>query len=290
MKEEVRSLTNIVKGSIKTMRPQQWYKQSIVFLAVVFSGKLLSFTPVVDSILTAIAFSLVASGIYTLNDISDVEEDKKHPRKKNRPIPSGQLPLKIAFLNAVALCISGLAIGYIVHIYILAILVFYIIQNVFYSLIFSSVPIIDVLIISIGFVLRALAGVYAVRDSLIIPSRWLILCTFLAALLLGLGKRYKEPVEASPSDSMYNTDNIESYIDITSSMISLSYILYTVLDSSIVMMVTIPPSIYAVFRYRYLIETANSETSIGSLIAGDKRFIINFAVWSVMIVGVLYIG
>jgi 4-hydroxybenzoate polyprenyltransferase len=288
MKKYSNLLIGIVKGSIKTMRPKQWYKQSIVFLAVVFSGQLLSIIPVVNTILTVIAFSLVASGIYTLNDISDVEEDRKHPRKKNRPIPSGQLPLKIAFINSLALCATGLLIGYFVHVYVLTILLIYIFQNILYSFILSSIAVIDVLIISIGFVLRALDGVYAVRDSLIIPSKWLILCTFLAALLLGLGKRYKEPSDLSTRESMYSSANLESYLDITSAMICLSYILYTVLDSGIIMMVTIPTSIYAVFRYRFLIETADSETSIGSLIVHDNNFIINFLVWTLLIIVVLY--
>lgn len=275
-------------GSVNTMRPTQWYKQVIVAVAVVFSGNLFNLTPLMNTIATIVAFSFVASGVYTMNDISDVEEDRKHPSKQHRPIASGRLSIKIAYLNTLLLCVAGMALGFIVHPAVFAILVIYIAQNVLYSHLFHSIPIADILIISIGFVLRAMAGVYAVNRDMSVPSRWLIICTFLAALLLALGKRYKEQDGEKPKEMVYNRYNLESFIDTTVAILALSYILYTVLDSQIAMMITIPSSLYAVFRYRILIEGASPTDSIGRLVLKDTPFVINLFVWTVLVVSILY--
>jgi len=283
-------IKNILVGSIKTMRPQQWYKQVIVFLPVVFSGKLLQAKPVISTIISAVAFSLVASSIYTLNDIVDIEEDRKHPKKKHRPIPSGSLPIKIAYVVCLLLCVTGLSLGYIVHRFVLFILILYVLQNFLYSYLLSDIIIVDILVISVGFVLRSISGVYAIRDNFIIPSRWLILCTFLTALLLALGKRYKESKNKSDPRMEYGSWNTGSMMEITSGMLAISYILYTVLDSSIAMMLTIPFSLYAVFRYLLIIENAQRTDSIGGLVAKDKGFVINLVIWVLVIVSVLYVA
>lgn len=281
---------DVLLGVIETMRPQQWYKQVIVFLPVVFSGKLLDLNPVLNTVISAVAFSLVASSIYTLNDIVDIEEDRRHPKKKHRPIPSGQLPIKIAYITSLLLCVTGLSMGYVVHRFVLFILILYVLQNMLYSYLLSDIVVVDILVISIGFVLRSISGVYAIRDNFIIPSRWLILCTFLTALLLALGKRYKEHGNKSNPEMEYGEWNISSMMEITAGMLAISYILYTVLDSSIAMMLTIPFSIYAVFRYLLIIENANSTDSIGGLVARDKGFVINFVAWVLVIVSVLYVA
>ena len=174
----------------KTMRPRQWTKNVFVFAALVFDKQLLN----ADSFLRTLAgfalFCLISSSVYIFNDISDVEADRQHPEKKNRPIPSGKLPISVAWVAGVVLVITTFAISYFLAPGFEAVVIMYFLLNMAYTKWLKHIPILDVLVIAAGFVLRVHAGVTLISVERFSP--WLYVVMTLLSLFLGFGKRRAE--------------------------------------------------------------------------------------------------
>ncbi len=283
-------LVGTATGLAYEIRPWQWYKQGVVLIAIVFSKHLFDLAAWGRVSVAVAAFCAVAGATYIFNDISDVEEDRRHPEKRNRPIASGQVSVSTAGAFAIALLVSGLALSYALGWLFVLIILTYLAQNAAYSLYLKEVVLVDVLLIAIGFVLRAVAGVVAVGVAL---SPWLVVCTFLAALLLALGKRRHEfeasdvPAETRATLEEYTPETLDQLLVVVISTLLISYSIYTFTGAKLAMMLTLPFAFFGVFRYHHLVHTTRGGASPGSLLL-DRQFLANLALWGLVAVVVLY--
>ena len=174
---------------VQTLRPRQWLKNIFVAVPLVFGQKLTDPTSLWTTAGAVVLFSLVSGCVYILNDIVDIEKDRAHPKKQHRPLPSGRLSITVARAFAVLAVPLAIGLGYWLEPLYALVLGIYFAQNVAYSFKLKNVPYLDVSSIAAGFILRVLAGAFALQ---IPPSPWLLACTGLLALFLGFGKRAHE--------------------------------------------------------------------------------------------------
>ena len=249
---------------VRLARPKQWVKNIFVFTALIFAGRVNDLDAIVATLLALAAFCLASSSIYFLNDFRDVEEDRRHPTKRRRPLAAGELPLWIAPLGAAAAAGAALALGFVALNPATGIVIaLYIVLNLAYSLGLKHVVILDVLLIATGFVLRILAGAAALE---VMPSTWLVLCAVTISLFLGFTKRRAEVVllgekarEHRRVLAHYSTGFLDQMISIVTAATVVCYALYTVdertvaLVGSRLMILSVPLVLYGIFRYLYLV-------------------------------------
>lgn len=276
-------------GLLYEMRPWQWYKQGILFVAIVFSGNLFDVTAWYYTILGVIAFSAVASSMYIFNDISDVEADRNHPEKKHRPIASGQVSIPVAIGFGTLLLVGALSLSYRLGLAFLLVIFVYIAQNVLYSLYLKEIVILDIMIIAIGFVLRALAGVFAIDVEV---SPWLIVCTFLAALLLAIGKRMAEIEAVAESAETrtvleeYTSTELHYLMVVVVASLLMSYTLYTVLTEP-TKMLTLPFAFFGVLWYHHQVVSDGGFERPEYLLM-EPVFVVTILLWVVSVVAIIY--
>jgi 4-hydroxybenzoate polyprenyltransferase len=285
---------------IKTMRPRQWVTKNIfIFAALVFDKQLL----VVDSFLRTLAgfalFCLISSSVYIFNDIADVEADRQHPEKKNRPIASGRLPVPVAWAAGIFLAAITLLTGYLLAPSFGYVIGLYFLINMAYSKWLKHIAIIDVLVISAGFVLRVGAGVTLINVERFSP--WLYVVMTLLSLFLGFGKRRAElALLAQGAGSHrkvldgYTLPLLDQYIMIVSGTTIVAYSLYTFsapnLPDNHSMMLTIPFVVYTIFRYLYLIEVKHAGGAPEEILLSDRPFQIAMLMWGVAVLAIFYIS
>ena len=221
------SISNI----IVLIRPHQYVKNLFIFMPMFFVGQMGNIDLLVDSLIAFAAFSLSASAVYILNDYKDVEDDRQHPTKKNRPLASGSISSQTGLVIMSLLAICGLALMASLSIEAVEILIVYIILNLAYSFKLKHVAIIDVVIISTGFVLRLFIGSQVTAIPL---SMWIVIMTFLLALFLALAKRRDDVLIFRDTGKKmrqvvdgYNLQLIDSAMTIMSAVVIVAYILYT---------------------------------------------------------------
>ncbi|MBA5850441.1 decaprenyl-phosphate phosphoribosyltransferase [Clostridium sp. cel8] len=279
----------------KLMRPKQWIKNFFVFAAVVFSGNLFKFDLLVINILTFVVFCITSSIVYVLNDMIDIEKDRCHPVKKNRPLASGRVSKRsAAILDIILLVLVVFLSCNFLNIKILSIMITYIIINVFYCFKLKNIVIIDVMIITFGFVLRVESGSLATKVEV---SPWLFLCTILLSLFLALNKRKSEIITLKNKSGEhrkileeYSINSIDKMLTIVNPSILMAYSLYTF--SSVHtkdMMLTIPFVLYGVFRYEYLMDKQNIGGKPEDVFTKDRPFLINIILWAISIVIIIYL-
>lgn len=241
------------------MRPRQWTKNLLVFAGLIFSGRFADGESVNLALLTFAAFCLVSSAGYLLNDLLDRDSDREHPEKRHRPVASGTLSPGAAMIAAAVLLVAGVAIGAAANTVALLALGAYAANQAFYVLAGRAIAIVDVFVIAIGFLIRAVAGA-AVLGVLISP--WLLLCTLMLALFLGFSKRRHELALQSNSRSSlrgYSISVTDQFIGITAACTVLSYSLYAVQSETAaehpLLYLTIPFPLFGVFRYLQLVHT-----------------------------------
>lgn len=248
-----------MKPLLRSMRPRQWTKNLLVFAGLIFSGRFSDGESVKVAVLTFMAFCLVSSAGYLLNDVLDRDSDREHPEKRHRPVASGALPARTATYAAIILLCGGVAIGFAVNTAALLTLGAYVANQAFYVFAGRAIPIVDVFVIAIGFLIRAVAGA-AVLGVFISP--WLLLCTLMLALFLGFSKRRHELALQSNSRSSlrgYSISVTDQFIGITAACTVLSYSLYAVQSETAaqhpLLYLTIPFPLFGVFRYLQLVHT-----------------------------------
>ncbi len=282
-----------MKYIIKLMRPKQWLKNIFVLAALIFSGKFSNGHILLLNLYVFILFSLISSAVYILNDIVDVEKDKQHPQKKYRPIASGKVSkIQALILELILVCIVLFA-SYSINIKLLFILLTYYIMNILYSFILKNVVIVDVMIITMGFVLRVISGSIVTNVQL---SPWLILCTILISLFLALNKRRSEIVTLKDKRGLhrkileeYSVELIDSMLTIVTPSILITYCLYTFSSiQSRTMMITIPFVLYGIFRYQYLVTKKNVGGKPEDVFQNDVPFLIDVVIWAILIIGIIY--
>lgn len=288
------------KALIKTMRPRQWTKNGFIFFGLIFDKQL--FVP--ESFLRTVAgfflFCLISSAVYLFNDVADVETDRNHPEKKFRPVASGQLPVGVALTAALLLTIIALPIAYLLTPAFALILGVYLINNVLYSRWLKHISVLDVLILSSGFVLRVAAGVI-----LISPverfSPWLYMITVLFSLYIVLGKRRAELSLLAQGASAhrkvfdgYTLPLLDQYISIVSGMTIVAYSLYTFsapnLPENHTMMLTIPFVVYGIFRYLQLIQIGHVAGAPDEVALKDRPLQATVLLWGLTVIAIFYLS
>ena len=281
----------MIKEIIVTMRPKQWYKNLILFVGIVFSMNLLNVQMWQNVIAAFAIFCMLSGSEYIVNDIIDIEKDRKHPTKRKRPIASGELKKSYALLSALVMIICAVGGAYVINKSFFVISISYLFLILLYSLVLKHLIIVDLLVISIGFVIRAVAGCLAIN---VFISPWLIICAFLLALFLALGKRRHELVLLAENAKEhrrilegYSVEMLDQMISITTGALIISYSLYTFLADNNYMMLTIPFAIYGLFRYLFLVHARNfgGETE---MIFRDKGMVLSMILWAVLVVLILY--
>jgi 4-hydroxybenzoate polyprenyltransferase len=279
------------------MRPRQWSKNLFVFAGLLFT--LDTAHPMISFIRVGLAFLLfcvLSSGVYLLNDILDAERDRKHVRKSKRPVASGRLSEKAAWTAFAVLVAAGVLGSLALDPLFGAMALLYLVLFTAYSLYLKEVVILDVMIIASGFVIRAASGAAVIHVTI---SPWLLICTTLLALLLGLAKRREEllvldvgAAEHRPSLEQYSVAFLDQLINISASATIISYALYTFFSttgqSHPHMMGTLPFVIYGVFRYLFLIQNRHGVDSPELLVVRDRPLFANIVLWaltSALIVG-----
>ena len=264
-------------------RPFQWVKNVIIFVPLIFAKKLFELDAFVLSSIAFVSFILASSIIYIFNDICDLEKDKKHPIKKNRPLANNSLRKKDAYLLIILL---GLLLLVLLksNISILGIIIIFFILNIFYSLYFKNVAIIDLVIVSLSYVIRVLAGSIIINVEL---SAWLLICVFSTSLFLISFKRLAE-IKISGFKSRqilkkYNTEILLKIIDVSAICSIVFYSLYTVFVNAN-LIYTIPLIFLGFFRYYYLYYTAKIfEESPVKIIFNDKPILIILILWLIIV-------
>jgi 4-hydroxybenzoate polyprenyltransferase len=265
-----------LQAAIKTGRPKEWIKNVFVFAGLLFSGKFNQSHDVLEAVITFIAFCLISSAGYFVNDLIDVELDRKHPKKRFRPLAAGELSESVAKALAPALAVIAIGIAFTVNWQVGLMVVGYGVAQVAYSLGLKQVVIIDVMTLAGLFILRVAAGASAVDAH---ASEWLILCTGFLAAFLGFTKRRQEAVSelhegtaTRPVLEHYSLPFLDQMVSLVTTGTVLSYAIYTV-NSPLIgnqMMLTIPPVVYGIFRYLYLIYDRSDDRSMAAIVAEDR--------------------
>lgn len=287
----------MLKALLKTMRLRQWTKNGFVFFALIFDKQLFLREPFLRTLAGFFLFCLISSAVYLINDIADVEADRKHPEKKYRPIASGKLPVSTAWGAALALVLISLPLGYLLTPIFSAYLAAYLFINIIYSRWIKHVPILDVLFVSSGFVLRVGAGVTLITVERFSP--WLYVITTLFSLYLGFGKRRAELnlLEQGAGSHRkvldgYTLPLLDQFITIVSGMTIVTYALYTFfaenLPANHSMMLTIPFVVYGIFRYLQLIQTGHAAGAPDEVALKDRPLQITVALWMLTVLVIFY--
>lgn len=289
----------MLSALLKTMRLRQWTKNGFVFFALVFDKQLFLRDPFLRTLAGFFLFCLISSAVYLLNDIFDVEADRQHPEKKHRPLASGKLSINVAWGAAIALVIVALPLAYLLAPILSIILATYLIVNLLYSLWLKHIPILDVLIVSSGFVLRVAAGVALITVERFSP--WLYMITTLFSLYIGFGKRRAEMTLLAKGAAShrkvldgYTLPLLDQFITIVSGMTIVTYSLYTFfaenLPANHSMMLTIPFVVYGIFRYLQLIQTGHAAGAPDEVALKDRPLQVTVLLWGLSVIAIFYLS
>ena len=214
-------LVGTLKAFLRTTRPHQWVKNLLCFVPVVFTGNLTDMHMVMGSAMAVVAFCFASAAVYTFNDLKDRKQDQLHPVKKNRPIASGKLPVRFAVAAMVVLMLAAMGIAAYCNYAFLAVMSFYLAQNVAYTCGLKRIVILDVMLVANGFLLRAAGGAFAIDVT---ASPWLVLCTLTLALLVAFGKRRHEITLLGDAEAHRHTlgEYSEAFLDQSMSMAAAS--------------------------------------------------------------------
>jgi 4-hydroxybenzoate polyprenyltransferase len=292
-----REVVTVIRGLIKTMRPKQWVKNGFVFIPLLFDVKLFKPTYLLPTIAGSVLWCLIAGSVYIINDLAGAEKDRLHPRKRHRPIPSGQLPRSTALVAAVLIPLVILPLAALLDPFFGAILASYFVLQIAYSFWLKQVVILDVMIIAAGYVLRVASGVPLVEAERFSP--WMYVFTTVLALFLALGKRrgelmlLKENADSHRSSLQdYNLPLLDEMMSIVTASIVVTYAFYTFsapnLPANHAMMLTTPFVLYGIFRYLYLIHSKGITAAPDEIALSDRPLQITVILWGLSIVIVMY--
>ena len=294
----------MVTGLILSLRPKQWTKNLLLFAGFLFTIEQRHPPFTWLKVITAfVLFCAISGAGYILNDALDVERDRKHPRKSKRPIASGQVPIPAAVTFGALLAAGGLSCAFFLDRYFGALAVAYFLLTAAYTLFLKHFVILDLLGVTAGFVIRAVAGAVVVQAidpatgsaHRVAISPWLLVCTTLLALFLGSAKRRAElslenSTDHRPTLEHYSAPLLDQILNISASACLMGYFLYTFTPGSKTgsehpqMMITIPFVIYGLFRYLYLIHTQNAGGSPEQLLIEDKPLLVNIVLYVIAVV------
>jgi 4-hydroxybenzoate polyprenyltransferase len=288
----------MVKGVLKSLRVKQWVKNAFLLAAIVFDRQLTNPAAVKHTIFGVSVFSLISSSVYFFNDVFDVEADRNHPKKKYRPIAAGVVPIHSALIIGCLLVVFSLIFAYTLSFGFFVICSVYLGLNLLYSKWIKHIPLLDVMAVASGFVLRVAAGVTLIKVERFSP--WMYVVTTLFALFIGFGKRRAE-LKLLAKDANhhrkvfdgYTIEFLDQLITIVSGTTIVAYSLYTFsapnLPENNAMMLTIPFVLFGIFRYLFLIQVKGSGGAPEEIALKDVPLQISIILWSISVLIIFYI-
>ena len=281
------------------MRPKQWSKNLLLFVGIVFSQNILQIPLLLKSLAAFGIFCIISGSIYLVNDIADIKNDRVHPLKSKRPLASGRLKVWVAVVAVITLIIMVIPLSSYLDFQFSLVALLYFMTMLAYSIVLKHIVILDVLVVSLGFILRAIAGASVIDVKI---SSWLLICTTFLALFLTLSKRRHELVLLGENSGNHRKSLIEynPYLldqmmaAVTASAI-ISYALYTTSQETVSkfgtrnLIFTLPFVIYGIFRYLYLVHQKNMGGSPELIFIQDRSMIINILLYCIVVIIVLYI-
>jgi 4-hydroxybenzoate polyprenyltransferase len=294
------SIGGALRGLLKTMRPHQWTKNVLIFAGIVFDGQLTNPDSFLRVTMAFFLLCFVAGSVYILNDLVDIEADRQHPRKRNRPIASGRLPMPLARAAAVIIPIASIVLAALLSRPFAAVLLVYYVLQVAYSLRLKHIVLIDLVVIVIGFLLRVGAGVLIVSVQAFSP--WLYACTATLALFLIVGKRRQELLlMAEKAGNVrvtldeYNLPLLDELLRIAVIGTMLTYLFYAVEAPSALLagtnlaLLTVPFVWYGVIRYLYLIHVRGEGSAPDEVLLKDRPLQVAISLWALTCILILYL-
>jgi 4-hydroxybenzoate polyprenyltransferase len=282
-------MTRTTIALIRSLRPEQWLKNGFVLAPMVFSGLLDDPNAWGRGLLAVAAFCAASSAVYLVNDVLDREADRRHPSKCTRPIATGEVSVGTALVTAVLLATAAMVAAVALGNLFPVVLGSYILLVVLYSAVLKRVVFVDVLVLAAGFVLRVVGGAIAIEVPV---SRWLLLCAYLLALYLALGKRRSELAllgeDAGTHREVlghYSLGLVDQAISVVLGATVLAYTLYTVAPDTVAkvgsegLMVTVPVVLYGLFRYLYLLHRDELGGSPTRVLATDRPLLLTVVIW-----------
>ncbi len=291
------------RNLILTIRPDQWTKNLVLFAGLLFAGGMGDGELTLLAVSGFVVFCMLSGATYLLNDLIDMPRDRLHPEKRLRPLAAGDLPIGVAVATAVVLAGAGVTWAYSLYASFGHVAVAYLALNVIYSLALRKMVILDVMAISIGFVLRAVGSVEVLRGTA--PetelSPWLLVCTFFLALFLGLGKRRHE-VRLLGDDARrhrstlghYPPELVDALIGVVTASTVVSYAIYTIWPGTVEkvggpeLVYTVPFVVYGVLRYLYLMFAAGGGGKPSKALVSDTPLAVNIVLWIVVAAAIIY--
>lgn len=285
---------------IRLLRPAHWAKNVFVLAPLVFAQKLSEPDAVRNGLMAFAAFCLASSAVYVFNDIRDRAEDRLHPLKRHRPLAAGDVGVSTAIVLGLLLALVSLILAASLGWPFLTVLAIYLILNQLYSAGLKHTVILDVMIVSLGFVLRVLGGGVAIPVEV---SAWLLLCTFFIALFLAFSKRRHELIlladDASgqrPVLSHYSPAFLDQMINVVTASTVVAYAMYAIAPETTekfhtaYLIYTIPMVLFGIFRYLFLIYQKHTSLNPTEAILRDPPFLINMLIWGLAVVWIVYYG
>jgi 4-hydroxybenzoate polyprenyltransferase len=291
---------------VRSMRIYQWTKNLVLFAGLVFTLKFLDPPFVLAAVAGFFTFSIAVSGVYLLNDVIDVERDRLHPEKRQRPVASGRLSVHAALTAAVLLLVAGLAGCFLLGPRFGWTALAYVALTLVYSTLLKQIVLLDVVAIALGFVLRAAAGVELIRDRVpagserIELSPWLLVCAFFLALFLAIGKRRHELAVLEEDASRhrgalaaYNTKLLDQLVAVVTGATVLAYSVYTISPETLAkfhdrpLYLTIPFVLYGIFRYLYLMYARDQGGNPSEHLLRDRATLVNVVLWGIAVMAIL---
>ncbi len=283
---------------IRALRPHQWTKNLLVFAALLFSKHLFEPEPFFRTFLAFVSFCGLAGAVYLWNDVADVAQDRLHPKKRKRPIAAGGLSIRSATLGAMALVVGALSLAFWLDVRVGLCAALYLGLNLGYSFGLKHVVIVDVLVLSLGFVLRTLAGGYVINAPV---TEWLLIMTLLLALFLALAKRRHEItslVEGAVSHrailAEYSPYLIDQMTSVVTASVVTAYTISTLSPETVQkfgtakLSWTLPLVLYGIFRYLYLVHQKDQGDSPTDMLLTDRPLLATVALWVILVIAIVY--
>jgi len=284
---------------IKLLRPKDWAKNSFLFIPLFFAGEISDIDKIIQIVWGFIAFSCIASSIYILNDYKDIEDDRKHPVKRNRPLASGAVSPKTALLIAALLIIGGFTLAWFIRDKFIFVLGIYFLINIGYSFGLKAIPILDIFLLAAGFVLRVKAGSVIAYIAL---SEWIVIMVFLLALFMAIGKRRDDVlhkmnsgVDMRKSIKGYNLEFLNVLLSLVCAVIIVAYFMYTMSDEVKLRLGTYRLYYTCIFvmagimRYLQIIFVSADSGSPTKILYKDLFIQISLLLWIASFIVIIYI-
>jgi 4-hydroxybenzoate polyprenyltransferase len=283
-----------------SLRPHQWTKNFVVIAALIFAERLYHVPSLLRAVAAFVVFCALSGAVYLVNDLADLEGDRRHPVKRKRPLPSKALSIPIAKGAAAALAVAGLGASFWIGPKFAGVSFVYYGAMMAYSLFLKNFVVVDVLVVAMGFVLRALAGAVAIG---VVFSHWLLICTLLLALFLALAKRRQEltllaggAAEHRRILGEYSPYLLDQMIAVVTASTVVSYALYTLAPETVErfgtdrLVWTLPFVLYGILRYLYLVHQKEEGGNPTTVLLNDRPILVTVALWAATLVALIYHG